>query len=69
VARIADSADLDIALPEAVLEPLAREFGGDGGGHSRAGVAKLGTTDTEAVESSTVSLIGTALGTQFGELS
>ncbi|QLH83772.1 DHH family phosphoesterase [Halosimplex pelagicum] len=69
VARTSDSTDIDLALPEAVLEPLAREFGGDGGGHSGAGVAKLETTDTEAVENRTVLLIGNALGVQFGQFS
>jgi len=69
VARLADSTALDIALPEAVLEPLAREFGGDGGGHSGAGVAKLETTDAEAVEKTTVSLMGDALGVQFEQFS
>jgi len=69
VARTSDSLDAGFSLPEAVLEPLAREFGGDGGGHSDAGVAKLESTDRDAVENKTVSLAGDALGVQFGELS
>jgi nanoRNase/pAp phosphatase (c-di-AMP/oligoRNAs hydrolase) len=69
VARTSDTLDADFSLPEAVLEPLAREFGGDGGGHSGAGVAKLETIDGDAVETRTVSLLGDSLDVQFGELS
>jgi nanoRNase/pAp phosphatase (c-di-AMP/oligoRNAs hydrolase) len=69
VARASDSFGPDFSLPEDRLEPLAREFGGDGGGHRSAGVAKLETTAENAVETKTVSLVGEALDTQFGEFS
>lgn len=69
VARVAESATADLAVPDALLEPLVREFGGDGSGHSGAGVAKLETTAVEDVETRIVSLLGESLGVQFGRLS
>lgn len=69
VARVAESTTTDLALPDTVLDPLAREFGGDGGGHSNAGVAKLETTAADEVRTRTVSLIAESLGVQFGRLS
>jgi len=52
-----------------VLKPLAQEFGGDSADHSGAGIAKLETSDADAAETRTVSVIGDARGAQFGRLS
>lgn len=58
----------EISLPEDVLEPLAATLGGDGGGHATAGVAKVESTDIEAVEAGVVEQIEVTLGIQFGPL-
>jgi nanoRNase/pAp phosphatase (c-di-AMP/oligoRNAs hydrolase) len=59
----------EISLPEDVLEPLAAEFGGDGGGHATAGVANLESADAEAIETAVVERIERALGVQFVSMS
>jgi nanoRNase/pAp phosphatase (c-di-AMP/oligoRNAs hydrolase) len=69
VARVAATFDAELSLPEAVVEPLADSFGGYGGGHSGAGIAKLESDDSDAVEATAVSLIEDALGIQFGTFS
>lgn len=55
-------------LPADLLRPLAREFGGDGGGHAGAGVAKLDTVDREAVGRRAIDLVETALGMTCGDM-
>jgi nanoRNase/pAp phosphatase (c-di-AMP/oligoRNAs hydrolase) len=66
VASTTDEAE--ISLPEDVLEPLAATLGGDGGGHTTAGVAKVNTTDIEVVKAAVVEQIEGILGIQFGPL-
>jgi len=69
VGRTADSLRHEISLPEDVLQPLATDFGGDGGGHASAGTATLNSDDREAIEAHTVTHIEDALGMQFGTFS
>jgi nanoRNase/pAp phosphatase (c-di-AMP/oligoRNAs hydrolase) len=66
VASTTDQAE--ISLPEDVLEPLAATLGGDGGGHATAGVAKVETTDIEAVEAAVLEHTERTLGIQFEPL-
>jgi len=58
-----------INLPEDLFEPLAAAFGGDGGGHAGAGVAKLETTALENVREETVAQLEATLGTELSALS
>ena len=69
VARTADAMTGEVALPEDVLRPLAEQFGGDGGGHASAGMAKLESADPDRIEESIVENVETALGMQFGRFS
>ncbi len=62
------TAQTELSLPEDVLEPLATTLGGDGGGHATAGVAKVNSTDIEAVEAAVIEQIEGRLGIQFGPL-
>lgn len=69
VARTASSMDGELALPDDILTPLADQFGGYGGGHAGAGIAKLESADPEAVERLAVECVEEALGMQFGSFS
>ena len=69
VVRTSDRLEGAHSVPTDVLQPLVDEFGGDAGGHADAGVAKLETTATDAVEDSVVHCIENALGMQFGNFS
>jgi nanoRNase/pAp phosphatase (c-di-AMP/oligoRNAs hydrolase) len=62
------TAQAEISLPEDVLEPLADALRGDAGGHATAGVAKVASTDLEAVEAAVVTQIEEQLGIRFGPL-
>ena len=68
--RIAASTtdEMEISLPEDILEPLAVTLGGDGGGHATAGVAKVDSTDIESIETTVIEYVERALGIQFGPL-
>lgn len=65
--RTIEGAGLSLSLPEHVLQPLADEFGGHGGGHATAGTAKLDTDDVEPVEEHALQCVEDALGMQFGQ--
>jgi phosphoesterase RecJ-like protein len=69
VARVAGSLTRSFSLPEDLLEPLAETFGGDGGGHARAGTAELASDDVAAVEGEVIARIEDAVGMQFGTFS
>lgn len=58
-----------ISLGEFLLPELAREFGGDGGGHDGAGIAALQTDDKEAVEQYLLKKVEKRLGTSFSLIS
>lgn len=58
--RCTERAGLD--LPRELLGPLAEAFGGEGGGHAGAGVAKLTTTDADAVSEAVLERLEAELG-------
>lgn len=69
VGRTASSMNGDFSLPDDILTPLAEQFGGYGGGHESAGIAKLESADPESVERLTVEYLEDALSMQFGSFS
>lgn len=69
IVRTADSMIGELSLPADVLRPLAEEFGGHGGGHATAGIAKLDEGSPETIEESILEQIESALGMQFGTFS
>jgi len=58
--RCSERAGLD--LPAALLGPLAERFGGEGGGHAGAGMAKLATADADAVAEAVLDRLESELG-------
>lgn len=67
VARIREQTDLSLSLPENILQPLAEEFEGHGGGHATAGTAKLNTGNIDAVKEHILQQVEDTTGMQFGE--
>lgn len=67
--RASDALSESISLGEFLLPELAREFGGDGGGHDGAGVAALRTDNREAVEQHVLRQVEKRLGTSFNHIS
>jgi len=67
VGRCGDQAG-DIHLPDRLFKPLAEQFGGDGGGHAGAGTAKLTTTDEDAVQEQTLTLVERLIGEELSLL-
>ena len=55
-------------LPDDVFEPLLDRFGGDGGGHGEAGVAKLHAAAHDEVREATLAAVETALDGALSEL-
>jgi len=68
VGRTADRTGDDPHLPDNVFTPLVEAFGGHGGGHAGAGVAKLATEDVDAVEAACLEAVEAALGVTFGAI-
>ena len=68
VGRTADRTGGDPHLPDDVFTPLVETFGGHGGGHAGAGVAKLATEDVNAVETACLEAVESALGVTFGSI-
>lgn len=58
-----------VHLPEDVFDPLVDRFGGQGGGHAEAGVAKFDTGTPSEIRDATLSCLETALGTGLTGLS
>jgi len=58
-----------VHLPSELFTPLMDEYGGDGGGHAGAGLAKLTTEATDGVRSKTLALLDDALDGSLSELS
>jgi phosphoesterase RecJ-like protein len=58
-----------VHLPADVFDPLVDRFGGQGGGHAEAGVAKFDTGTPSAIRAATLSRLETALGAGLSELS
>ena len=56
-------------LPEDVFDPLVDRFGGDGGGHAGAGVAKVESAALDDVREATLSAVEAALDGTLTELS
>jgi len=54
---------------QSVLDPLVERFGGQSGGHPEAAVAKLQTTETEAVRAAVRDHLATVLDESLTELS
>lgn len=65
VARVRNSEET-VHLPDDVLAPLVHNYEGESGGHSRAGTAKLNTSDTESVGKACLRQVETTLGMTFG---
>ncbi|MFB6103198.1 MAG: bifunctional oligoribonuclease/PAP phosphatase NrnA [Haloplanus sp.] len=63
-------ADPDVVhLPDDVFTPLIDQYGGDGGGHAGAGVAKLDTGTPEGVRSSALDALEDTLDESLSRLS
>jgi nanoRNase/pAp phosphatase (c-di-AMP/oligoRNAs hydrolase) len=58
-----------IHLPEDVFDPLLERFGGHGGGHAEAGVAKFDTGTPSDISTAVRSQLETALGSPLSEIS
>jgi nanoRNase/pAp phosphatase (c-di-AMP/oligoRNAs hydrolase) len=58
-----------VHLPENVFTPLIEEYGGDGGGHAGAGVAKLDTGTPDEIRTTALDCIEAALGEPLSDLS
>lgn len=58
-----------VHLPKRVFDPLVERFGGHGGGHAEAGVAKFDTGTPSEIRAATLSCLETALGERLSELS
>lgn len=58
-----------IHLPEHVFDPLVERFGGHGGGHAEAGVAKFDTGTPSEIRTATLSRLEAVLGSRLSELS
>jgi nanoRNase/pAp phosphatase (c-di-AMP/oligoRNAs hydrolase) len=54
--------DVGLDLPAELLDPLAESFGGEAGGHAGAAVAKLATTDADAVSEAILDRLRGELG-------
>lgn len=58
----------ELSLPDHVFAQLIEEYGGEGGGHSDAGTAKLATHAVDAVTDDCLKAVEQALGRTFGPL-
>jgi nanoRNase/pAp phosphatase (c-di-AMP/oligoRNAs hydrolase) len=68
VARTADRGEPNLHLPDDLFDPLVDRFGGHGGGHAGAGIAKLDTEDIDTVETACLNRIQQTLGMTFGRI-
>lgn len=67
-ARGSDQLTDRISLGGTLLPALADEFGGDGGGHAKAGTANLTTGDAATVAETVREIVASELGLTFSEV-
>jgi phosphoesterase RecJ-like protein len=67
IGRLSERED-KLSLPDDVFAQLVEEYGGEGGGHSDAGTAKLETRAVDAVADDCLEAVEQALGRTFGSL-
>jgi nanoRNase/pAp phosphatase (c-di-AMP/oligoRNAs hydrolase) len=67
VGRLSERED-KLSLPDDLFELLVNKHGGEGGGHTCAGTAKLKTSALEAVKADCIQDIEQALGQTFGPI-